>query len=124
MPVSLPKQGKKVVVRPRIRATRGGVILIGPGKADLLAAIEGTGSIRNAAEQIGMSYMRAWSLVRTMNKSFHAPLVERTRGGPKGGGAELTKLGARVLALYQEMERRAAKAIAPVWRRMMRELRP
>lgn len=123
MRLSLPRQRKKIVVRPRIRATQGELILIGPGKADLLAAIEATGSIRSAAESIGMSYMRAWSLVTTMNKSFREPLVERTRGGSKRGGAALTKLGARVLALYQEMERRAAKAIAPVWRRIERELR-
>jgi len=123
MPVSLPMQRKKIVVRPRIRATRGEVILIGPGKADLLAAIAATGSIRNAAEETGMSYMRAWSLVRLMNKSFRAPLVERTRGGSAGGGAALTPLGAKVLGLYQEMERRAAKAIAPVWRQVARELR-
>ena len=123
MPVSLPIQRKKVMVRPRIRATKGEVILIGPGKADLLAAIEATGSIRNAAEHVGMSYMRAWSLVRLMNKTFRAPLVERTRGGSSGGGAALTALGVRVLELYQEMERRAAKAIAPVWRKIERELR-
>lgn len=122
MPVSLPTHKKKVVVRARIRATRGEVILIGPGKADLLAAIAETGSIRNAAEKEGMSYMRAWSLVRVMNKAFRSPLVERTRGGVAGGGAQLTRRGAKVLALYQEMERRAAKAIAPVWRKVAREL--
>ena len=123
MPISLPTAKKKVVVRPRIRATRGEVILIGPGKADLLAAIGESGSIRSAAERTGMSYMRAWSLVRTMNAAFRAPVVERTRGGSERGGAELTKLGARVLALYQEMEERAAKAIAPPWRRLQRELK-
>jgi len=123
MPVSLPTQRKKVEVRPRIRATRGEVILIGPGKADLLAAVEETGSIRNAADKIGMSYMRAWSLVRLMNKTFRAPLVQRTRGGAAGGGAALTPLGAKVLRLYQEMEKRAAKAIGPVWRRIAAELR-
>ena len=114
---------RKIVVRPRIRATRGDVILMGPGKADLLAAIEETGSIRNAAESIGMSYMRAWSLVRLMNKSFRAPLVERTRGGAAGGSAQLTSLGTKVLRLYQEMETRAAKAIAPVWKKIAAELR-
>ena len=112
-----------VVVRPRIRATRGDVILLGPGKADLLAAIGATGSIRSAAEETGMSYMRAWSLVRTMNAAFRGPLVERSRGGSTRGGAHLTPLGARVLSLYQEMERLAAKAIAPVWRRLARELK-
>ena len=114
---------KNIIVRPRIRATRGDTILLGPGKADLLAAIGETGSIRSAAERIGMSYMRAWSLVRTMNAAFRTPLVARTRGGSRRGGAELTKLGARILALYQEMEKRAAKAIAPVWRRVERDLK-
>jgi molybdate transport system regulatory protein len=114
---------KKIVVRPRIRATRGDVILLGPGKAGLLAAIADTGSIRSAAEETGMSYMRAWSLVRTMNAAFRASLVERTRGGSSRGGAALTPLGRRVLALYQEMERRAAGAIAPIWRRIARELK-
>jgi len=113
---------KRIVVRPRIRATRGDVILLGPGKADLLASIAETGSIRSAAEQTGMSYMRAWSLVRTMNAAFREPLVERTRGGSSRGGAALTPLGRRVLALYQEMERRACGAIAPVWRKIAREL--
>jgi len=123
MPISLPTERKKVVVRPRIRATRGELILIGPGKADLLAAIGDTGSIRHAAERVGMSYMRAWSLVRTMNAAFRAPVVARTRGGSQRGGAELTKMGVRVLALYQDMEQRASKAIAPVWKRLARELK-
>ena len=112
-----------IVVRPRIRATRKNVILLGPGKADLLAAIGETGSIRGAAEETGMSYMRAWSLVRTMNAAFRAPLVTRTRGGTRHGGAALTPLGKRVLKLYQEMERLAAKAIAPMWKKIQRELK-
>src|SRR5512142_1431250 len=76
-----PMRSPAITLRPRIRATRGDVILIGPGKADLLEAIAETGSIRSAAERIGMSYMRAWSLVRTLNENFREPLVERTRGG-------------------------------------------
>ncbi len=66
----------KLVLRPRIRVTTGrGVIAMGPGKADLLDAIRNNGTIRAAAEDLGMSYMRAWSLVRTMNTAFRAPLV-------------------------------------------------
>ncbi len=107
-----------ITLRPRIRATRGNVILIGPGKADLLEAIVETGSIRSAAERIGMSYMRAWSLVRTLNENFRAPLGARTRGGARHGGAIVTPLGREVLALYREMERRSERAIQPVWRKI------
>ncbi|HEY0370582.1 MAG TPA: LysR family transcriptional regulator [Thermoanaerobaculia bacterium] len=99
-------------VRPRIRVTLDdGTILLGPGKADLLDAIAQTGSIRAAAESLEMSYMRAWSLVKTMNAGFRSPLVEKVRGGAEQGGARLTERGERVLALYRRMERRAVKAI-------------
>ena len=59
---------------------------------------------------MGMSYKRAWLLVETMNAAFRAPLVESTRGGPKGGGAALTEMGAAVLAAYRALD---AKARSP-----------
>jgi molybdate transport system regulatory protein len=108
----MPRQRKKVDVLPRLRLMQGDVILLGPGKADLLEAIGRAGSIRAAAVELGMSYMRAWSLVRTMNGAFREPLVESTRGG--GGGASLTPEGTEVLALYRRMQQRALRAVAPL----------
>jgi molybdate transport system regulatory protein len=89
---------------------RGGTILLGPGKADLLETVRDTGSLRKAAADLGMSYMRAWSLVKTMNASFKEPLVALARGGAARGGAVLTPSGAKVLALYRAMETRCEKA--------------
>ena len=113
----------RYTVRPRIRIVRDDdTIVIGPGKADLLAAIQRTGSIRAAAGELGMSYMRAWTLVRTMNAAFRSPLVEKERGGAGQGGAQLTEAGRRVLALYREMEEKSEKAVAGVWEKMQEEL--
>src|SRR5947208_676364 len=53
----------------------GGGIAPGTGEVDLLAVIGETGSVREAAERMGMSYMRAWTLVKTMNACFREPLV-------------------------------------------------
>ena len=44
---------------PRIRILWGSAIAIGPGKADLLRAIDETGSISAAARGMRMSYRRA-----------------------------------------------------------------
>lgn len=80
-------------------------ILLGPGKADLLEAIDEHGSIRDAAASLDMSYMRAWKLIGVMNEGFREPLVVLHRGGSARGGAELTKTGQAVLRLYRQLER-------------------
>src|SRR5262245_39677021 len=86
----------RVSVHPRFRVLRGQEIAIGPGKAKLLRAVSQHGSISLAAKKIAMSYMRAWSLIRTMNRCFRDPLVEAIRGGSRKGGAKLTPNGVRV----------------------------
>ena len=110
-------------VQPRFRIFRGGDIALGPGKAELLALIRRTGSINQAARRMGMSYMRAWSLVQTMNRCFKKPLVLVSRGGEGGGGAELTEIGGQVVALYQQMEQAGLRATAAPWKQLRRLLR-
>ena len=80
----------KLTCRPRIRVVAGDQIALGPGKVDLLEAIDLWGSISKAARESGLSYRRAWSLVDTMNKSFKSVLVEGSAGGKKGGGTHPT----------------------------------
>jgi molybdate transport system regulatory protein len=109
-------------VLPRFRIFRGGDIALGPGKAELLALIGQTGSINKAARRMGMSYMRAWSLVQTMNRCFKQPLVLVARGGEGGGGAELTETGGKVVALYRQMEQASLRATAAHWKQLRRLL--
>ena len=49
---------------------------IGPGKAELLESIRGTGSISAAARDMGMSYKRAWLLLDSMNQAFTEPCLQ------------------------------------------------
>lgn len=105
----------------RIRVHFGPHDMMGPGKAELLEHIVATGSIAAAGREMGMSYKRAWQLVETLNAMFRDPLVTSTRGGPKGGGAEVTETGRKVLAEYRALETAAlAASAAPLDR--LREL--
>jgi molybdate transport system regulatory protein len=110
-------------VKPRIRILCGEEIAFGPGKADLLSAIADTGTIAGAARGLGMSYMRAWSLVQTMNQCFRTPLVDASRGGESGGGAVLTATGEEVLVLYRRMEAASRSGLEPEWLRFRQFLR-
>ena len=97
---------------PRLRILMGEAIAVGPGKADLLAAIAAEGSISAAARTMGMSYRRAWLLVDELNRVFVGPVVVSEAGGRRGGGAVLTALGQEILQRYRAMEQRAAASVA------------
>jgi len=102
---------RRPVIRIRL-VLRDGVAL-GPGKADLLAAIETHGSIAAAGRSMRMSYQRAWSLVDELNHCFRSPLVEVSRGGAERGGARLTAAGQDVLSTYRAVEQKAAASCGP-----------
>jgi molybdate transport system regulatory protein len=90
----------------------GEELAIGPGKADLLEAIQQEGSISGAGRRLGMSYRRTWLLVDVMNRCWRAPLVEATAGGGQQKGARLTACGREVLDAYRTLERQIAEAAA------------
>ena len=77
---------------------------IGPGKIRLLEAIARTGSIRRAADAVGMSFRQAWLLLRAIEGTFDEPVVRTSKGGPNGGGSTLTDFGQLVLASYRRLE--------------------
>lgn len=95
----------------KIRFHNDDFVAIGPGKADLLEAIKVHGSISAAGRAMGMSYKRAWDLVKAMNNGFTKPLVETVKGGSNGGGATVTELGQSVLENYRQIEQKASHAV-------------
>jgi molybdate transport system regulatory protein len=81
--------------------------LIGPGKMQLLEAIDRHGSISAAARAMGRAYPNAWKLVDSLNKHFREPFVPRVMGGSRGGGASLTETGRAVLGIFRSVEAKA-----------------
>jgi molybdate transport system regulatory protein len=121
---AMKNKSRKYSLRPRFRILCGTVIAFGPGKADLLEALQKTGSITEASARLRMSYMRAWTLIRTMNQCFEEPLVIAIRGGTRGGGgASLSGTGRQVLALYRQMETKCLESVQPDWRKFEKLLK-
>jgi molybdate transport system regulatory protein len=83
---------------------------LGPGKIALLEHIEASGSLSQAARELGMSYRRAWLLLDDVNRMFSDPATTATVGGSGGGGAQLTDLGRAIVKAYREIEDAAEKA--------------
>lgn len=83
-------------------AARAGAV--GHGRVELLQRIAETGSISQAARDMGMSYKTAWDAVDAMNNLSDRPLVERSVGGIRGGGTRLTDEGRRLIEVYRAAE--------------------
>jgi len=103
-------------IKLRLRITHEGGDAFGPGKAQLLESLLETGSLNRTASAMKMSYMKALALVRAMNAHFAEPLVALTRGGSKGGGAQVTETGRLVLSKYQTMRLASERAAQPAWK--------
>ncbi|HKX37182.1 MAG TPA: LysR family transcriptional regulator, partial [Burkholderiales bacterium] len=63
---------------------------------------------------------RAWQLVEALNRDFREPVVTTAIGGTRGGGAQVTPFGRRVVAAFRAMEGKASAAIASDLRRFTR----
>jgi len=90
---------------------------------DLIHAIRKQRSILGASRATGFSYRKCWLMVDALNRTFETAVIA-THPGRRGGGAELTSFGERVVALYRSMERRTATATAPAVAELSASLDP
>lgn len=96
----------------RLWVERCGEAILGPGRLELLEAIDRWHSISEAARKVGMSYRRAWLLVDSINRAAGEELVHRQTGGRDGGGAVLTVRGHAAVRIYHELQSRVQKVAA------------
>ena len=82
---------------------KDGEPILGKGGADILYAIDKSGSIMGAAQMLGMSYRFVWNYLQKMESRI-GKVVERERGGRAGGGTSLTQLGRALLKQYFSIE--------------------
>lgn len=85
---------------------------------ELLERIDASGSIRAAANTLGMSYKAAWDAVEAINNLSEQPLVQRRVGGKHGGGAVLTDNGRRLVAVYRRLDTERERVLAQLNRVM------
>ncbi len=71
---------------------------------ELLKAINKSGSLNQAAKQVGLSYKGAWQIIERANNSSPKTLVATAIGGTKGGGTVLTEAGQALIHLFEELQ--------------------
>jgi molybdate transport system regulatory protein len=86
-------------------------IFFGAGRALLLVKIEELGSLKKAAEELGMSYRAAWGKIRATEEVLGVKLI--AQNGSKRDGHRLTENGRllkeKFLLWFKEVEQEALK---------------
>lgn len=81
-----------------------------PKRIDLLRAIEQSGSLSQAAKQIGISYKTAWDAINEINQLAPKPFLITATGGKNGGGTKLSAYAVRFIQLYDLLTQLQYKA--------------
>ncbi|HPQ68505.1 MAG TPA: LysR family transcriptional regulator [bacterium] len=84
-------------------ADDGGNVVFGSGRMRLLEAVDRTGSILQASEELGMSYRSAWGRLKVSEDRLGEALVEKVPGGGRRGGSRLTPKGKQLLDKYHQL---------------------
>ena len=83
-----------------------GNIIVGRGRAEILANIEKTGSINQAAKIMRMSYKGVWSKIKATEKHLNQKIVNADRKE----GTRLTGYGKELLEKYKLLEKKCMAA--------------
>jgi molybdate transport system regulatory protein len=84
---------------------RDGKVVLSDWRAELLRAIDETGSLSAAARRAGVPYRTAWYKLREVEEQLGIALVETESGGASGGGSRLTTAGREVIERFERVAR-------------------
>lgn len=92
-------------------------VFFGSGRAQLLERIQRLGSLKRAAEDMGMSYRAAWGKIKRTERVLGARLIDRC-GGRRSGYA-LTEYGQllveKFIAWFDAVEKEALRVAGEIF---------
>ena len=77
---------------------------MGIGVLWLLEEIDKSKSLRSASINMGLSYSKAYGMLKRLEEEVGRPFVERKRGGASREGLELTPFARNYMELYREFQ--------------------
>lgn len=88
----------------------------------LLLEIDKSGSIRSAADKLGISYRKAWGDLQEAEKFLGLSLIDTQRGGRSGGMTRLTEDGHELVKAFAELHEEFDQAIYRITRKFFHQL--
>jgi molybdate transport system regulatory protein len=89
---------------------------------ELLKTIDRMNSIVAAAQELKISYRKAWGIINKVEKNIGFPLVIKKRGGSEGGYTELSEEGHELIDGYSKLTVHFDGAISDITRKFFRKI--
>lgn len=89
----------------------------GNGPFELLKRVEKSGSLRNAAGQMNMSYSKAWRLIQLLEGRLGFALLNKKVGGVFGGGSLLTPEAKELMSHYEKFQKEVKESLNQIFKK-------
>jgi molybdate transport system regulatory protein len=88
------------------------------GMCQMLQAVERTGSIKQAASELGRSYRYVWGRIKNAERLFGQQLVETHIGGKDSQRSTLTPSGRHFVDAFEAMHARITRVLREEFARL------
>jgi len=95
--------------------------VFGKGPYHLLKRVKNTGSLSKAAKTMGMSYNKAYNLIRLIEGRLGFGLIVSKSGGRKGGSSVLTPEAEKLMQVYEEFSAECEHSIQKIFMKYFKD---
>lgn len=101
----------------KFRIIKDGERVFGEGPCMLLEKVDECGSLNKAAQELNMSYSKAWSIIHRAEMKLKIKLLETQIGGEEGGGSYLTYEAKSLIKAYRDFCKEADEVIGELFKK-------
>ncbi|MDY6827124.1 MAG: LysR family transcriptional regulator [Bacillota bacterium] len=109
-------------LKAKIWLEKNGEKVFGDGPLDILERVKRTGSLRQAAAEIKMSYSQAWHLIKMLEANLGFPILEMQAGGAGGGYSNLSAEAVALIDAYGAFRKEAREALEGLFQKHLSNL--
>lgn len=102
---------KRIEPRAKVWLEIDSEYVFGFGLAEILKAVEATGSIKAGANQLAKSYRYVWGRIKKAEKALGRPLVDTQVGGRGTSRSSLTVEAVRLVADFDALRDRVFEIV-------------
>jgi molybdate transport system regulatory protein len=113
-------QQASLVPRVKVWLEVGGEYAFGLGLSEVLQAVGRTGSIKQAAAELGKSYRHVWGRLKEAERALGRPLVQTQVGGQGSQRSALTAEAERLLTAFRGLRGRMFQLVEREFARRFR----